>query len=93
MSKELDPQTRKQAEAFLEAGIARLEKGAVQIGRLERGFTYQPGELLEELQQEALDLAGWGFLLWERLETLKIAAALLEGPDVGSDERTVGGAS
>jgi len=91
LSSSLDPQTRKEGTAFLEAAIERLEKGAREYGA--KSFTMQPGELLEELQQEALDLAGWGFVLWKRLELLKAAAALAEGPTVGDDERTVGGAS
>ncbi len=39
----------------------------------DRSFSADPAELLAELQQEALDLAGWGFVLWSRLEAMRAA--------------------
>lgn len=54
---------------FCDAVQARLEKGAIVYGN--ESFQAPPVLLLEELQQEALDLAGWGFVLWSRIEALK----------------------
>ncbi len=47
----------------------RLEAGRAAYG--DKSFERPPGELLEELQCEALDLAGWGFILFERIERLR----------------------
>lgn len=48
---------------------ARLEAGRLAYG--DRSFHRPPAELIQELQLEALDLAGWGFILWERLERMR----------------------
>jgi hypothetical protein len=55
--------------AFVEAVAERLAKGEQQYGNA--SFDRPIPELLDELQQEALDLAGWGFILWARLQTLQ----------------------
>jgi len=47
---------------------ARLEKGRETYG--DRSFSAEPSALLEELRQETLDLAGWGFILWTRLKAM-----------------------
>ena len=57
--------------AFVEAVRTRLEAGRVEYG--DRSFTRAPSELIGELQQEALDLAGWGFVLFERLRAMQEA--------------------
>ena len=57
--------------SFCDAVQARLEKGTITYG--DRSFDAAPAILLDELQQEALDLAGWGFILWEKLEAMKEA--------------------
>ncbi|MEI9940513.1 MAG: hypothetical protein WDO69_25135 [Pseudomonadota bacterium] len=62
-----DPLTR--FDSFVGEVRARLEAGRAAYG--DRSFTRPPAELLGELQQEALDLAGWGFVLWCRLESLR----------------------
>ncbi|MEI9950615.1 MAG: hypothetical protein WDO74_16965 [Pseudomonadota bacterium] len=54
--------------AFVESVRKRLEAGRAAYG--DSSFTRSPAELLGELQQEALDLAGWGFVLWCRLEAM-----------------------
>ncbi len=63
--------------AFTDAVRARLEAGRAVYG--DRSFTRDPDHLLEELAQEALDLAGWGFVLFERIrkqrDALQPAAA------------------
>jgi hypothetical protein len=48
---------------------ARLEAGRATYG--DRSFERSPSELLRELEQEALDLAGWGFVLWHRVRALR----------------------
>jgi hypothetical protein len=53
---------------FAEAVRARLMKGAVVYE--DRSFSKDPADLLEELRQEALDLAGWGFVLYCRLQAM-----------------------
>ena len=47
----------------------RLEQGAIEYG--DKSFHRDPGDLLRELEEEALDFAGWGFILWYRLQRLK----------------------
>ena len=56
---------------FTEAVRSRLEKGRAEYRN--RSFTRSPGDLMAELQQEVLDLAGWGFVLWHRLEAMRTA--------------------
>lgn len=58
--------------AFAVAVRERLEAGRKAYG--DASFERQPAELIGELQQEALDLAGWGFVLWCRLEAMRLAA-------------------
>ncbi len=56
---------------YFEAVRARLMKGAVVYE--DRSFSKDPADLLEELRQEALDLAGWGFVLYCRLQAMSEA--------------------
>jgi hypothetical protein len=56
---------------FFEAVRARLMKGAIEYEN--RSFSKDPADLLEELRQEALDLAGWVFVLFCRLQTMSDA--------------------
>jgi hypothetical protein len=48
---------------------AKMKKGFEEYG--DGSFSRPPMELIGELQQEAIDLAGWGMILWCRLEDLK----------------------
>jgi hypothetical protein len=68
--------------AFAAAVRARLDAGARQYG--DRSFARPPGELVGELEAEALDLAGWGFVLWSRLRTLRAAADAAERGSEGA---------
>ncbi len=65
-----------QFDAFIGAVRARLEKGRREYG--EASFSRPPAELVGELEQEALDLAGWGFVLWCRLRALSEATLAAE---------------
>ena len=62
--------------AFAEAVRARLDAGRAAYG--DRSFALPPSVLVGELEAEALDLAGWGFVLWSRLRALHGAAEALE---------------
>lgn len=70
--------TEQEWEAFAAALRARLEAGAVAYG--DHSFARDPSSLLAELRQEALDLAGWGYVLFVRLSRLE-ALARGRGPD------------
>lgn len=39
----------------------------------DRSFSADPKMLIDELQQEVLDLAGWGYVLFRRLEAMRVA--------------------
>jgi hypothetical protein len=74
--------------AFIEAVRARLEAGRAAYG--DRSFDRPTAELLGELQQEALDLAGWGFVLFERLRRLEAMAERVDR-DAETAERPIRG--
>ncbi len=61
---------------FEEALREKLQRGFEEYG--DESFERPPGELLGELAEEALDLAGWGMMLWVRCRAL----ADREHPDV-----------
>jgi hypothetical protein len=61
--------------AFAAEVRSRLEAGRAAYG--DRSFAAEPAALVAELEQEALDLAGWGFVLWCRLRALGEAAGRL----------------
>ncbi|MEP7049461.1 MAG: hypothetical protein ABJB12_03870 [Pseudomonadota bacterium] len=75
---ELAPDALSRWPAFAESVRGRLEAGRAAYG--DKSFNRPPAELIGELQQEALDLAGWGFVLWCRLEAMRIPAAGVPGP-------------
>ncbi len=56
---------------FFAALHGRLRQGALAYG--DRSFSRDPGELLGELEQEALDLSGWSYVIWRRVRTLRAA--------------------
>ena len=55
----------------------RLELGRGVYG--DKSFAADPAELLAELQQEALDLAGWAFVLFTRIQQMRAALTESEG--------------
>ena len=59
--------------------VEGLKAGAVAYQ--DRSFGRDPDELLEELQAEALDLAGWGFVLWCRIEAMRGALRAAGRPE------------
>ena len=62
--------------AFEAAVRTRLDAGRVAYG--DKSFSADPKALVDELQQEALDLAGWGYVLWCRLESMRVAIRFAE---------------
>ncbi len=56
-------------DAFIERVQKRMDKGAQEYG--DRSFARAPEELVQELQEEVEDIAGWGYILWNRLENIK----------------------
>lgn len=59
---------------------AKLDQGAREHG--DKSFDLSSPALVKELQAEALDLAGWGWILWDRLERLRVACEVAEGSRV-----------
>ncbi|MCX8012935.1 MAG: hypothetical protein N3A02_01425 [Rectinema sp.] len=47
----------------------RLIAGATEYG--DASFSRKSDELLEEIQQELLDVCGWAWILYERLDVIK----------------------
>jgi hypothetical protein len=48
---------------------AKMKQGFKDYG--DGSFKRPPVELIDEIEQEALDIVGWGYILWCRLEDLK----------------------
>jgi hypothetical protein len=47
----------------------RLVVGAREYGN--KSFEKTNNELLKEIQEEILDVAGWSYILWEKIERLR----------------------
>jgi hypothetical protein len=56
--------------------IKRLRTGADQYG--DGSFSADPAKLCEELEQEVLDIAGWSFPIWCRIQDLKLRLKSIE---------------
>ena len=56
-------------DAFIARLRVRLEAGARQYG--DHSFRKEPVELLSEIQDELVDVAGWGLILWVRIARLR----------------------
>jgi len=54
---------------FVNALNEKMKKGFEEYG--DGSFKRPPIELLDEIEQEAMDIVGWGYILWCRLEELK----------------------
>jgi hypothetical protein len=53
---------------FVSEVALRLEAGRESYG--DHSFACAPSELLGEIEEELLDVAGWSFILWCRLQAL-----------------------
>lgn len=54
---------------FTSAVAARLDAGRKNYGDV--SFTMTPERLVGEIREELLDVAGWGFVLWTRLNEIE----------------------
>jgi hypothetical protein len=61
----------------------KLKKGFKEYGDI--SFSQNPEKLIKELQAECLDLAGWGLILWVRLEKMKEATNKIPGQSISPD--------
>jgi hypothetical protein len=61
---------------FFKRLFARLEAGAREYGN--KSYSRDPVELMDEIQQELLDVCGWGCIQFERLEKMKEALSSIE---------------
>ena len=66
-----DPMWRTYWPEFERIMKKRLDTGYREYG--DGSFSKDPKELLEEVAQETLDIVGWGFILWTRLQVMKTA--------------------
>lgn len=64
-----EPRWRKHWGAFDKVMTARLQRGHEDYG--DHSFDRDPESLLAEIEQELLDVVGWGYILWCRLQELK----------------------
>ena len=81
-----DPDPLAAWPAFSATVRSRLDAGRAEYG--DRSFSASPAALLRELQQEALDLAGWGFVLHERIaKMLRELATASQGEERTSQNR------
>ena len=75
-------------ERFTERLRARLVAGAAKYG--DTSFRRPITEILDELQQELEDIAGWGLIAWVRIERLRRQLDQVTGQpagDIGSPPR------
>lgn len=66
---------------FLRALQARLIKGQQTYGSA--SFERPDDEILTELQEEALDLAGWGYVLYAKIEAYRSKQAAAQSEEEG----------
>lgn len=64
---------RHEFSTFLSKLELKVERGALDYG--DRSFELPPDRLFEELEAELLDICGWGFVLWVRLQKMREAMA------------------
>lgn len=60
---------RREFGEFLQRLEIKVERGAQEYG--DASFNLPADRISEELEQELLDIAGWGFILWVRMQRLK----------------------
>jgi len=54
---------------FIDKILSRLKIGAQSYG--DTSFSYSPSLLGKNIEEEILDICGWSFVLWVRLQQLK----------------------
>ena len=78
------PTWRKHWPEFETVLKARLDAGARAYG--DNSFARPPTRLVDEIEQEALDIIGWGFVLWVRLQALKEKARGLSAHSIAAEK-------
>jgi hypothetical protein len=68
-SPSISPDMEAEYREFSRKVFARLEVGAKEYG--DGSFHRPESEVLGELQQELEDVAGWGYILWARIQRLR----------------------
>ena len=56
-------------EEYITQLRAKVEEGAKEHG--DKSYDLQASKVVVELQKECLDIAGWGYFLWRRLEKVR----------------------
>ena len=72
---------RQARDVFLDAVKRRLENGHRDYGG--KSFAKHPVELIDQVQQECLDIPGWSFILWHRLQQCRKTLADWKCPNCG----------
>jgi hypothetical protein len=70
--------------AFVTQIGQRLERGRVAYG--DSSFAKPLPQLVDEIQEELLDVAGWAFVMWQRVMALRGAAIEAEQRQPGSPD-------
>jgi len=60
---------KKHFPEFIKELNKKLHKGYKEYG--DNSFNFSPKRLLKELKEETIDICGWGFILWVRLNKLE----------------------
>lgn len=71
-----EPKWKQYWPEFSEALMARLEAGNRTYG--DASFEKSGAELCGEMEEEALDIIGWGFLEWMKIRELRKKVEMLE---------------
>ncbi len=66
---EPEPEYMKHIGEFYQALMEKLAAGHAEYG--DTSFGMRPTALANEVEEEALDICGWGFILWVRLRALR----------------------
>lgn len=68
-SKTPQPKYKTHWPEFADEMKTRLIEGHEEYG--DKSFDLSPWELIENIKQETMDIVGWGFILWTRLQKLE----------------------
>jgi len=68
--------------------LLRLEEGSRTYG--DKSFDHSSSRLIDEIEQELLDVLGWGYVLWTRMRKLRAALDMTESADVVTARETDG---
>ena len=66
MSNDSEPRWQKHFSDFINTVATRLETGHAEYG--DGSFTRSHDELTEEIEEEILDIIGWAFIRWVKMQ-------------------------